>query len=349
MLEEKPGETFSALVVDKVDIAPGRAGDAPAGVRDKVTACLRQLTLDDLPRGELLIRNSFSSLNYKDALAAQGNRAVVRHFPHVPGIDVMGHVEQDSSGTFEQGATVLVTGHDLGVKQWGGFAQYTRVPVSWAQRLPSPLTEKQAMIFGTAGFTAALSVQALLDQQVRPNQGEVLVTGASGGVGSLAVRLLALEGFQVVAATGKANAHTMLTQGGATRIISRDDLAGQQGKPLLSAQWAGAIDTVGGSTLGSLLRSIIPGGSVAACGNAGGFELNTTVYPFILRGIKLLGIDSVWQSMTVRNALWAKMSGPWLPGDLESLATEIDLAEVPAYAQNMLAGQSQGRTVVCVG
>src|SRR5436305_9419533 len=244
--------------------------------RGDATAAVAERSLDDLPAGEVLIRVAYSSLNYKDALAAKGHPGVVRSFPHVPGIDAAGTVEDSQTPAFRQGQEVLVTGYDLGAAAWGGYAEYIRVPERWVVPLPSGLTLRQSMIYGTAGFTAAQSVNALLRHGLKPGDGDVVVTGASGGVGSIAVALLAKMGFQVAAVSGKPAAEKFLKGLGAAQVLPRTDVQDASNKPLLATRWAGAVDTVGGGTLATLLRSTRRAGCVTACGLVGGADLNVS-------------------------------------------------------------------------
>ena len=300
----------------------------------------------DLPKGEVLIKVHYSSLNYKDALSASGNKGVTRRYPHTPGIDAAGEVAESSHRDFKTGDAVLVTGYDLGMNTSGGLGQYIRVPAGWVVPLPSGLTLRQSMIFGTAGFTAALSLLKLEQSGVRPESGEILVTGASGGVGSLAVAILAKCGYTVAAATGKPEAAALLTQVGAKHILDRAQVQEKSGRPLLPGRYAGVIDTVGGDILSYAIRSAKYGGVITCCGNAASPELNVTVYPFILRGVHLIGIDSAECPMDVRRMVWQRLSNDWRPDQLERLATDIDLEKVQSHLKGLLAGGGTGRTVV---
>ena len=304
--------------------------------------------LDDLPPGDVLIRVGWSSLNYKDALAATGRAGVVRRFPHVPGIDAAGTIAESGSSPLQPGQSVLVTGYELGAGRWGGWAEYIRVPWEWVVPLPEGLSMRESMILGTAGFTAALSVEALLRGGVTPPSGEIVVTGASGGVGSISVMLLAQLGFRVAAVTGKPHLHESLAKWGAARILGRDEVVDTGSRPLLSARWAGAIDTVGGATLATLVRQLQSGGSVAACGLVGGTDLHLTVYPFLLRGVSLLGIDSAFCPAARRIEVWNKLAGPWKPALLDELAIEVPLESIPEHVSRMLAGNSERRVIVRV-
>jgi acrylyl-CoA reductase (NADPH) len=302
--------------------------------------------IDDLAPGELLVRVRYSSLNYKDALSATGHPGVTRNFPHTPGIDAAGEVVEDASGRFRPGDQVLVTGYDLGMETDGGWGQYIRIPAEWALPLPAGLTAREAMALGTAGLTAGLSVLKLQQADVQPDAGELLVTGATGGVGSLAVAILAKAGYRVVAATGKAGDETYLRALGAAAVIGRDEVVRGVEKPLLKERWAGAVDVVGGEMLAAVLKATRYGGAVAACGLVGSIELPVNVYPFILRGVSLLGIDSVLCPRATRLAVWAKLAGAWKPERLEETVTEVTLAGLEEKISTILQGSVRGRTVV---
>jgi acrylyl-CoA reductase (NADPH) len=296
--------------------------------------------------GEVLIRAEYSSLNYKDALAATGHPGVVKRFPHVPGIDVAGAIVESRSGTFSAGQKVLVTGYDLGAGVWGGWSEVVRVPGDWVVRLPDGLTTREAMLVGTAGFTAALSIEAFLRHGIGPERGEVVVTGASGGVGSLAVALLAKLGYRIAAVTGKPAAEPLLRKLGASSILSRADVDDSSDKPLLPARWAAAVDTVGGNTLATLVRSVGHAGVVAACGLVGGTEMKLTVYPLLLRGVVVAGIESAWQPMATRRELWGKLAGAWKLDNVELLASEVDFDGINEKIAQILVGAVVGRTLV---
>lgn len=302
-------------------------------------------SLSDLPEGDVLIRVHYSSLNYKDALSAAGNRGVTRQFPHTPGIDAAGVVAHSTVADFAAGDEVIVTGYDLGMNTLGGLAQYIRVPASWVVKRPSGLSLRETMMLGTAGLTAALCVDKLLHAGVVPQSGSVLVTGATGGVGSIAVMLLAKLGFQVTAATGKAEQAGFLRQLGATAVIARAELLEGMDKPLLKPRWAGVVDTVGGDMLFNTLKAVQHSGSVACCGLTAGVNFQGSVLPFILRGVNLLGVDSVELPLEEKAAMWNKLTVEWKL-DLEPLVTEIGLLEVPAAIHAMLASQQVGRTLV---
>jgi acrylyl-CoA reductase (NADPH) len=302
-----------------------------------------------LPEGDVLVRVRYSSLNYKDALAATGHPGVVSKFPHVPGIDAAGVVVESASKTIAVGDEVIVTSFDLGAGRWGGYAEFIRVPAEWVVPLPTGLTVRESMILGTAGFTAAMCLEAIEHQQIRPGNDDIAITGASGGVGTLATALMAQANYRVVAISGKSEAASLLKRLGAAEILPRQAVIDESSKPLLKPRWAAAIDTVGGTTLTTLLRTTKPRGCVAACGLVGGAEFLTTVYPFILRGITLTGIDSAWYPADRRRALWKKLAGPWKPKLLNELATEVPLDQLESKIQEILASQTIGRVVVSIG
>jgi putative YhdH/YhfP family quinone oxidoreductase len=302
--------------------------------------------LDELPNGEVLIRVEYSSLNYKDALAAKGHPGVNRVFPNIPGVDAAGTVVRSGVYEFVEGDPVLVTGFDMGANRWGGYAGYVRVPQDWVVPLPQELTLPESMMLGTAGLTAGFCVDALEKHDVRPDSGDVVVTGASGGVGSFAVAILAKLGYRVVAVTGKPTAHQYLESLGAAEIVPRDAVNDPSDRPLLSRRWAGAVDTVGGNTLSTILRSLDLDGCVAACGNAAGFDLPITVFPFILRGVTLAGVDAAWCPIPLRHETWHRLAGPWKPDRLETIAKFIEMEELPAQFDEILAGRITGRLAV---
>jgi len=314
--------------------------------KDEIQAGVDSRPLFELPPGDVLIRVACSSLNYKDALAATGHPGIARSFPHVPGVDAAGVVVESSSASFQPGDEVLVTGYELGVERWGGWAEYVRVPAEWVLPLPDGLSMEESMTIGTAGFTAAMCVRALEQHEVKPGSGDVVVTGATGGVGSIAVKLLAKLGYSVVAVTGKLEKQSWLTELGATRVMSRAKVMEERKSPLLPARWAGAVDTVGGNMLAALLRSTKLAGCVAACGLVGGADLSLTVYPFILRGVTLAGIDSVWCSRDRRTETWQRLAQEWKLDGLDSICTRIKLHEVDAYVRRILLGDIVGRIVI---
>lgn len=308
---------------------------------------IQELEIKDLPPGEVLVRVHYSSLNYKDALSATGNRGVTRNYPHTPGIDAAGIVEQSSVDTFKKGDSVIVTSYDLGMNTPGGFGQYIRVPGAWVVPLPRELSLEQSMILGTAGFTAAMSVHGLISQ-VTPDQGPILVTGATGGVGSLSAAILVRLGYTVAAVSGKPD-NGFLENLGVKQVISREAFLEKTHPPILKAQWAGAIDTVGGNILATAIKSVQEGGVVTCCGNVASPDLPITVFPFILRGVSLLGIDSQHCPMALRQTLWQRLSTDWKPDMLESISQRITLRELSPRIDQILAGQLKGRTLVDLG
>jgi acrylyl-CoA reductase (NADPH) len=306
---------------------------------------IKQKALSELPAGELIVEVKYSSLNYKDALSASGNKAVTRKYPHTPGIDAAGVVVDSSTKAVAVGAEVIVTGFDLGMNTAGGFGQFVSVPSGWAVKAPQGLSLRDAMGYGTAGLTAALCVLRLMAGGLTKDSGEVLVTGATGGVGSVAVAILAKLGFNVVAATGKSGEKDFLTQIGAKAIISREEANDTSGRPLQKGRWAGVVDTVGGNILATALKTAKYGGLVAACGNAMSADLNVNVFPFILRGVSLLGVDSVEIPMRARQMAWSKLAGEWSI-DLSSIVSECSLAELEPKIELILKGGVRGRVVV---
>lgn len=301
-------------------------------------------SISDLPEGDVLIKVKYSSLNYKDALSATGNKGVTKQYPHTPGIDASGIVVESIDDTFKPGDEVLVTGYDLGMNVSGGYQSYIRVPKSWVIPLPKGLSLKEAMIYGTAGFTAALSVYKLIEGGVKPSDGDILVTGATGGVGSVAVSILAKLGYTVYALTGKSHARETLINLGAKDIILRDDFNAQKDRPLLRTRWAGVIDTVGGKILEKAIKATKYDGVVTCCGLVASPNLELTVFPFILRGVSLFGIDSVECRKNIRLKVWDKIATDWKIDHLayqeitiEGLSNKIDL---------ILKGQLVGRTIV---
>jgi acrylyl-CoA reductase (NADPH) len=311
-----------------------------------VAAAVELISLDDLPAGEVLIEVAYSSLNYKDALAAEGHPGVVRKFPHVPGIDCAGTVIESQSKQYKPGDAVLITGYDLGAGHWGGFSKYVRVPAEWIVPLPAGLSQREAMIYGTAGFTAVQCVTAIVERGIGPDHGEIVVTGATGGVGSLAVAILAKLGYQIAAVTGKADRHDWLREWGATTILDRGEVVDDTDRPMLSERWAAAVDTVGGVTLATLLAATKYRGVVAACGLVGGDRFSTSVYPFLLRGVSLAGIDSAKCPRPERLEMWQKLSGPWRVEHLDRIANEATLDDLPEKVRQILHGGIVGRTVV---
>ncbi len=297
----------------------------------------------DLPQGDILIHVKYSSLNYKDALSVSGNKGVTRNYPHTPGIDAAGIVVRSNTDNFKVGDEVLVTGYDLGMNTSGGFSEYINVPSEWVVNLPKGLSLKDSMAYGTAGFTAALSVNKLITGGVKSEDGEILVTGATGGVGSVAITLLSHLGYEVIAATGKIEERNALIAIGAKDIINRNELSNESGRNLLKSRWAGVIDTVGGNMLATAIKTVQYNGVVTCCGNVASHELNTNVYPFILRGVSLLGVDSVQCDMKTRQKVWDKLANEW---HIDCRSEVITLKEVSAKIDLMLKGKHKGRTVI---
>ena len=299
--------------------------------------------VDELPTGEVLVRVEYSCLNYKDALSNSGNPGVTRAYPHTPGIDAAGVVEASTVDRFAPGRRVIVSGYDLGMNTAGAFAQMIRVPARWVLPLPEGLSARESMIIGTAGFTAAQCLEKLARNGLEADHGPVLVTGASGGVGVMAVALLAKAGFSVTASTGKQASHELLKALGAAEIIDRDTLAEANPRPMLKQQWAGAVDVVGGETLANVIKGLRYGGSVACCGLVESPEFPATVFPFILRAANLLGIDSAEAPPTKKIALWRRLATDWKPAGLDDIATEIGLDQLGASLDAVLRGQALGR------
>ncbi|MFT6431005.1 MAG: alcohol dehydrogenase [Halopseudomonas sp.] len=301
--------------------------------------------IDELPAGEVLIRVRYSSLNFKDALSASGNKGVTRTFPHTPGIDAAGVIEVSSVPELSVGDEVIVTGYDLGMNTAGGYGQYIRVPAAWVLKRPEGLSLRDSMVLGTAGLTAALCIDKLEQAGLSPDQGPVLVTGATGGVGSIAVAMLASLGYQVAAATGKATQGGFLKGLGASQIIERSQLEAGKEKPMLKEQWAGAVDTVGGDILFNVVKSLRYGASVVTCGLTAGTQFQGSVMPFILRNVNLLGVDSVEQPLVVKASMWDRLSFQWKT-DLHNLEREVTLDQLPQEIQTILGGNMTGRVVV---
>lgn len=315
----------------------------------RVTPAIQPLSESDLPEGDVLVRVEYSTLNYKDGLILNGLGRLVKTYPHVPGIDFAGVVEESNSPDYKPGDKVVLTGWRVGELHWGGYAQKARVKADWLVPLPGGLTTKQAMAIGTAGFTAMLAVMALERHGLSPeDDGEVLVTGAGGGLGGTAVAVLNKLGYKVAAVTGRASLHDYLRDLGAATIVDRGELDQGPAKPLLSERWIGAVDAVGGPTLASVIAGLRYRASVAACGNAGGIELKGTVLPFILRGVNLLGIDSVMCPKAERLAAWERLSRDLPLEQLDRMTHVHPLRDVPELGGKILKGQVQGRTVIDV-
>ncbi len=322
-----------------------RVTETPSGVFDRSVA---KLNIDDLPPGELLVRVHYSALNYKDALSATGNKGITRHYPHTPGIDAAGIVELSRNEMFSAGEEVIVMGHDLGMNTPGGFAEYIRVPAQWAFLKPDELSLAECMTIGTAGFTAALALHKMERMGQHPSMGPIVVTGATGGVGSMAVALLTRAGYQVTAVTGKQNAREYLEFLGATSIEDREFVNDQSGKSLLRSRWGGAVDTVGGNTLHTLLKGCAATGSVVSTGMVGDPTLQATVFPFILNGINLLGVGSADTPAETRKLIWSRLTGDWnIKEKFQAIAREVSLEEVSnTYIDAMLQGKIMGRIVI---
>jgi len=326
---------FNAFIVNKTE--------------DDFSAKLQKVTMDDLSPGEVTIKVSYSSVNYKDGLASIPNGKIVRSYPFIPGIDLAGTVVNSKDKRFSEGDNVIVTSYELGVSHTGGYSEYARVPADWIVPLPEGLSMEEAMILGTAGFTAALSIHRLEENGLQPDKGSVLVTGATGGVGSIAVAMLASRGYHVTASTGKESEREYLKQIGATEVISREEVTGEKYRPLDKQLWAAAVDPVGGSTLSSIISKLQYNGSVAVSGLTGGTEVPTTVFPFILRGVNILGIDSVYCPMETRKELWSRMATDLKPSDhLHTIKQVVTLENLPETLSTILKGGARGRTIVKV-
>lgn len=327
--------TFRAFVVNKTN----------AGF----SAGLQELTHADLPAGEVLVKVAYSGVNYKDGLASIPEGKIVRNYPFVPGIDLAGTVVESSDVRFKEGDAVIATSYEIGVSHYGGFSEYARIKADWVVPLPAGLTHKEAMALGTAGFTAALSMHQMEKNGLTPQNGPVLVTGATGGVGSSAIGILNKLGYAVAASTGKESEHAYLKELGASEILSRSETSAESNRPLEKERWTGAVDTVGGSTLAYLIRSMKNGGSIAACGNTGGPNVSTTVFPFILRGVNLLGIDSANCPMPLRRQLWEHLADGYKPKHLlDAIGHEVPLEELPQALAAILKGGVRGRIIVKV-
>ena len=301
---------------------------------------------EDLPEGEVLIQVHYSSLNYKDALSASGNRGVTRNYPHTPGVDASGIVAASTDPDFKAGDSVIVTSYDLGMNTDGGFGEYIRVPAAWVLPLPEGLTLQEAMIYGTAGFTAAQSFWELQTAGCKPENGPVLVTGAAGGVGSITVRLLLKAGYEVAAVSGHETGKSLLKELGVQQILCRKDAVDDGNRPLLKTQWNGVIDTVGGPSLSTALKTTKPGGVITTCGNVAGAELSTTVFPFILRGLRLIGIDSQNCPYDLRKKLWELLATEWKLQNLNAGLKEISMEKMRNEIESILRSEVKGRVVL---
>jgi acrylyl-CoA reductase (NADPH) len=325
-------KTFDAYIVDLED--------------GKTKLERKQLTVEDLGEGEVTIEVAYSSVNYKDGLATLPKQ-IIRNYPLIPGIDLSGTVVESTDSRFKEGDAVIATSYEIGVSHHGGFSEVAKVPAKWVVPLPDGLSLKEAMVLGTAGFTAALSVQKLEDQGITPDSGPVLVSGATGGVGSVAVDILASRGYEVHASTGKESEHGYLKELGAIEVLKRDQLTPEDKKPLRKELYAAAVDPVGGQTLEYIISTLKYGGSVATSGLTGGNKVETTVFPFILRGINWLGVDSVYCPMEVREKIWERLASDYKPPHLtEGIVKEISLDELPSVLSSILKGEVRGRTIV---
>ncbi|MBI9054400.1 MAG: YhdH/YhfP family quinone oxidoreductase [Bacteroidales bacterium] len=322
---------FKALVVEEQN--------------DQFIRRIKNKTIDDLPAGDLLIKVHYSSLNYKDALSATGNKGVTRNYPHTPGIDAAGIIVESSNPKFSINEKVIVTSYDLGMNTSGGFSEYIRVPSEWAVSLPEGMSMQEAMIIGTAGLTAGMSVYRLTEH-VKPEDGKIIVSGATGGVGILSIAILAKLGYNVVAITGKEKERNDLINLGASEVILRKDFELEDKRPMLKTQFAGGIDTVGGPILDNIIKSTQAMGVVTCCGNVASIKLNLTVFPFILRGISLVGIDSQNYPMRYREIVWNKLAKDWKPKKMMDIYTEISLEELNEKIDLILQGKLKGRTVL---
>ena len=301
---------------------------------------------EDLPEGEVLIQVHYSSLNYKDALSSSGNRGVTRHYPHTPGIDASGIVAASTDPDFKAGDSVVVTSYDLGMSIDGGFGEYIRVPAKWILPLPEGLSLQETMIYGTAGFTAAQSFWELKVAGCIPDNGPILVTGAAGGVGSISVRLLLNEGYEVAAVSGHNHGKALLRELGVKQILDREEAVDSGNRPLLKPQWNGVIDNVGGIPLATALKTTKPGGVITTCGNVAGAELSTTVFPFILRGLRLIGIDSQNCPYALRKQLWQHLATDWKLPNLKVGLKEVSMEGILNEIELMLRSEVKGRVVL---
>ncbi len=308
---------------------------------------IKQSSISELPAGDVLIRVKYSSVNYKDALSASGNKGVTKKFPHVPGIDAAGVVVQSNNDAFAEGDEVIVTGFDLGMNTWGGFGEYIRVPAAWVTPLPKGLSLQEAMAYGTAGLTAGLSVLEVVDSEISPEAGPVIVSGATGGVGSIAALLLNQLGYKVVVISGKKDDDFLLGTLGASEVVSREAfIEKHDAKPIAKPVFAAGIDTVSGLILSGMLKATQYGGVVTCCGMVASPKLQTSIFPFILRGVKLAGIDSVQAPMPLRQKVWQLLAADWKPENLQQIVTEINLQALPGVLETILHGNAKGRYVL---
>ncbi len=321
---------FRALITEKV--------------QDHYTSSIQERSLEQLPAGEVVIKVHYSSLNFKDALSASGNKGITKNYPHTPGIDASGEVYSSSVPQFSQGDQVICTGYDLGMNTWGGFSEYIRVPAAWVIPLPTGLSTQEAMIYGTSGFTAAQALYHILQQDIP--RGECLVTGASGAVGSMAIALLRQQGYSPVALMRDNNKWPQLKELGAESSISSDQLLADANRPLLKSRWNAVVDTVGGKYLSAAIRATSYRGIVTCCGMIDSSELHVSIFPFILRGVKLMGLDSAECPIDMKKMIWQKLANEWKPKVLNKMAQEIELEQVSENLQSMLASTSTGKKIV---
>ena len=307
------------------------------------TSSIKERSLNDLPAGDVLIKVLFSSLNYKDALSASGNKGVSRNYPHSPGIDAAGIVEESKFDDFSNGDEVIVTGYDLGMNTSGGFSQYIRVPKEWIIKKPDNFNLEESMAFGTAGLTAGLCVRKILLSGIKPEDGDIFVTGATGGVGTVAVMLLSKLGFDVIAITGKENQTDLLLSLGAKEVINRSEFEGEMKSPLSKPRWAGGVDAVGSDILSNLITATHQRAAIACCGMVGGINLNTSIFPFILRGLSLLGIDSAETLIEVKKEIWHNFATDWKLEKINDQIKDIGLDELDLEIEKILKGEQVGR------
>ena len=313
---------------------------------DEFKSSIQDVETTKCEKNEVVIKVTYSSLNYKDALSSVGNPGVSKHFPHITGIDVAGTVFESTSPIFKVGERVLVTGYDMGMNSNGGHAQYVKIPASWVARIPDAISDREIMTFGTAGLTAALSVNELIENGIKPESGDILVTGATGGVGSIAIAILSKLGYNITAISGKKERIDFLKKIGANEVILREEFEEESKKTLLREKYAGVVDTVGGKILANALKQIKYDGVATCCGLTSSHELNTNVFPFILRGVRLIGIDSVECKLEKKQAAWEKLASRWKINSLNSIINEISLDEIKAAYEHLLSGKAVGRYVV---
>ena len=307
------------------------------------TSSIKERSLNDLPAGDVLIKVLFSSLNYKDALSASGNKGVSRNYPHSPGIDAAGIVEESNFDHFSNGDEVIVTGYDLGMNTSGGFSQYIRVPKEWIIKKPDNFSLEESMAFGTAGLTAGLCVRKILLNGIKPEDGDIFVTGATGGVGTVAVMLLSKLGFNVIAITGKENQTDLLLSLGAKEVVNRSEFEGEMKSPLSKPRWAGGVDAVGSDILSNLITATHQRAAIACCGMVGGINLNTSIFPFILRGLSLLGVDSAETLIEVKKEIWHNFATDWKLEKINDQIKDIGLDELDLEIEKILKGEQVGR------